>query len=68
MANIPVTGEVSNAKLAAVFPDRGQARTAADEMVAELSLAPAQVKLIGPDTPDVGVKLQPEGQGVWRRS
>lgn len=66
MANSPVTGEVSNSKLAAVFSTRSLARDAADEMIAELSLQPAQVKLIDPDTPDVGIKLQPEGGGIWR--
>jgi VIT1/CCC1 family predicted Fe2+/Mn2+ transporter len=66
MSNNPVTGEVSNSKVAGVFPNRGNARSAADEMIAELSLQPAQVKLIGPDTADVDIKLQPEGGGIQR--
>ncbi len=66
MSNNPVTGEVSNSKVAAVFASRGIARSAADEMIAELSLQPAQVKLIGPGTADVGIKLQPEGGGILR--
>lgn len=66
MSDIPVTGEVANSKLAAVFESRDAARAAADEMIAELSLLPLQVKLIGPGTADVGIKLQPEGGGIWR--
>lgn len=66
MSNIPVTGEVSNSKLAAVFESRDAARAAADEMIAELSLLPLQVKLIGPGTADVDIKLQPEGGGIWQ--
>jgi len=66
MSNNPVTDEVSNSKVAAVFASRASARSAVDEMIAELSLQPAQVKLIAPDTADVDIKLQPEGGGIWR--
>lgn len=66
MSDIPVTGEVSNSKVAAVFQTRAAARAAAAAIVAELGLQPAQVKVITPDTEDVDIKLEPEGGGIWR--
>lgn len=66
MSDNPLTGEVSNSKLAAVFQDGSAARDAASAVVAAAGLQPAQVKLVGPDEPDVNIKLEPEGGGIWR--
>ena len=66
MADIPVTGEVSNSKLAAVFDSRRAAHEAALALCRELQLAPAQVKLVTPGSADVDIKLEPEGGGIWR--
>ncbi|MDH5833486.1 hypothetical protein [Luteimonas kalidii] len=65
MSDLPVTGEVSNSKLAAVFGSRDAARDAATALVAELGLQPAQVKLVTPDSADVDIQLEPEGGGIW---
>lgn len=66
MADIPLTGEVSNSKLAAVFDSRHAAHEAALALCRELRLAPAQVKLLTPGSADVDIKLEPEGGGIWR--
>ena len=66
MSDIPVSGEVSNSKLAAVFASLPMAREAAGALSSELGLAPAQVKLVGPGEADVDIKLEPEGGGIWR--
>jgi hypothetical protein len=62
----PVTGELSNHKVAAVFTSSGEARQAADAVVAQLLLGAAQVQLIRPDEPRASRKLEPESQGIWR--
>ncbi len=66
MSDIPITGEVSNSKLAGVFASHVVAEGAVAAMIAELDLQPAQVKLVTPETVDVGIKLEPEGGGIWR--
>ena len=66
MSDIPVTGEVSNSKLAAVFDGQRAAREAAVALCRELDLAPAQVKLVTADSADVDIKLEPEGGGIWQ--
>lgn len=66
MSDNVLTGEVSNSKLAAVFATRLAAREAAEALVAASDLQPAQVKVIGPGEADVGIKLEPEGGGIWR--
>lgn len=66
MSDHPVTGEVSNSKLAAVFTSRDAARDAAAAMIAELDVQPAQVKMVTPESADVDIKLEPEGGGIWR--
>jgi len=65
MSDIPVTGEVSNSKLAAVFDSESAARAAAEAVVNQTGLQSAQVKLITPREPHPNIKLQPEGQGIW---
>jgi len=66
MSDNPVTGEVSNSKLAAVFNNEAAARAAATALIAETDLQPTQVKLITPDEPHPGIKLEPESGGIWR--
>jgi hypothetical protein len=66
MSDNPVTGEVSNSKLAAVFKNESDARAAATAVIAEAHLQPTQVKVITPDEPHPGIKMEPEGGGIWR--
>ncbi len=66
MSDNPVTGEVSNSKLAAVFDSGIAARDAAEALVATVGLQPVQVKVIAPDEPDANIMLEPEGGGIWR--
>lgn len=66
MSDLPVTGEVSNSKLAAVFDREFAARAAIDALVSDAGLQQAQIKLVKPSEPHPGIKLQPEGQGIWR--
>lgn len=66
MSDIPVTGEVSNSKLAAVFDSESVARAAATAVADEVRLEAAQVKVITATDPDPGIRLEPEGQGIWR--
>jgi len=61
-----ITGELSNSKLAAVFPDEGAARAAAQLVSASLSLGSAQVQVITPNELHPGRMLEPESQGIWR--
>jgi hypothetical protein len=66
MSDSPLTGEHSNSKLAAVFDDAATARAAAAAITAATDLQAAQVKVITPDEPDPGIKLEPEGAGIRR--
>lgn len=66
MSDLPVTGEVSNSKLAAVFDSQRAAREAAMALCTELGLSQAQVKLVTADSTDVDIQLEPEGGGIWR--
>lgn len=62
----PITGELSNSKVAAVFADEAVARRAAEAIAATLALGEAQVQVITPDEPHPGRKLEPESRGIWR--
>lgn len=66
MSDVPVTAEVSNHKLAAVFVDGHAAREAASALCRERGLAEAQVRLITRASTDVEIQLEPEGGGIWR--
>lgn len=66
MSDLPLTGEVSNSKLAAVFNTEAAARAAMAAVIADAGLQAAQVKLVTPAEPHPNIKLQPEGQGIWR--
>lgn len=66
MSDNPITGEVSNSKLAAVFDSDAAAREAASALLDSAGLQPSQVKVIAPDEPDANIKLEPEGGNIWR--
>jgi len=66
MSDVPVTAEVSNHKLAAVFPDASAAHEAATALCRELDVAASQVKLVTSASSDVDIQLEPEGGGIWR--
>ena len=66
MSDNPITGEVSNSKLAAVFDSDAAAREAAAALVSDAGLQASQVKVIAPDEPDANIKLEPEGLNIWR--
>ena len=66
MSDLPITGEVSNSKLAAVFDSEASARAAVSAVVSSAGLQPAQVKLVTPTQPNSDITLQPEGAGIWR--
>lgn len=61
-----VTGEVSNSKVAAVFPSEVVAREAAEAIRAAIGLEPVQVQVITPGEPHPGRKMEPESQGILR--
>lgn len=62
----PVTGELSNSKVAAVFASQAAARAAAGKAAAALALGSAQVQVIVPGDTHMDRKLEPEHQGIWR--
>lgn len=66
MSDNPVTAEVSNSKLVAVFPSVDAARDAAAALVAASDIEAPQLKLIAPGETDIGIKLEPEGGNIWR--
>ncbi|WP_457097632.1 hypothetical protein [Lysobacter sp. P5_B9] len=61
----PITGELSNSKVAGVFPLESAARDAAQAVSAALSLGSSQVQVITPAEPHPGRKLEPESRGIW---
>ena len=63
---LPITGEVSNHKVAASFPSPVSAQQAAAGVASTLSLGAAQVQLVRPGDPHPGRKLEPESAGIWR--
>jgi len=62
----PITGELSNSKVAAVFPGEIAARQAAAGVSAALTLGAAQVQVITPAEPHADRKLEPEDRGIGR--
>lgn len=62
----PLTGELSNHKVAAAFSDAEAARRVARDVGTALALGPAQVQVIAPGEPHPGRKLEPESRGIWR--
>lgn len=65
MPGNPVSGEVSNSKLAAVFGSDQAARAAARALQDEASLQPAQVQVVTPADTHADRKLEPESRGIW---
>jgi len=63
--NVPITGEVSNHKLAAVFGSGTTARAAAAAVAEAVGLEPAQVQVVAPGEPHADAKLEPESRGIW---
>ena len=61
----PITGELSNSKVAAVFASESAARQAAGAVAKVLALGPAQVQVVTPAEPHPGRKLEPEERGIW---
>lgn len=61
-----VTGERSNSKVAAVFPNEATARAAAARVHSTLQLSDAQVQVITPADHRPGRKLEPESHGIVR--
>ena len=61
----PITGELSNSKVAAVFASESAARQAAGAVAKVLALGPAQVQVVTPVEPHPGRKLEPEERGIW---
>jgi hypothetical protein len=62
----PITGEVSNHKVAASFSSTSSAQRAADGVASTLALRAAQVQLVRPGDVHPGRKLEPESAGIWR--
>ena len=66
MSELPITGEVSNSKLVAVFDTAASAQAAATAIRADMPLQPSQVEVMVPGEPDAGRRLEPESRGIWR--
>lgn len=62
----PLTGEVSNSKVAAVFTSEAAAREVAAQVRDQLQLSAAQVRVITPADRRPGRKLEPESEGIFR--
>lgn len=65
MPGNPVSGEVSNSKLAAVFGSDQAARAAARALHDEAGLQPSQVQVVTPTDTHADRKLEPESRGIW---
>ena len=65
VSDTPITGEVSNSKLAAVFDSAAAARDAAAAVAEAVGLQPVQVQVIAPGEPRADAKLEPESRGIW---
>lgn len=61
-----ISEEVSNSKVAAIFPSETEAREEAIRLRAELGLGEAQVQVLTPHDRTVGRKLEPESRGIFR--
>ena len=62
----PLTGEVSNSKVAGIFASESAARAEAARVRATLQLSDAQVQVVTPADPRPGHKLEPESHGIFR--
>lgn len=66
MNALPVLGEASGSKVAAVFAGEAQARDVAAALREALSLGDAQVQVLTPRDRRPGRKLEPESHGIFR--
>lgn len=66
MNALPVLGEASGSKVAAVFEGQAQARDVAAALREALSLGDAQVQVLTPRDRRPGRKLEPESHGIFR--
>lgn len=66
MGDSSITGELSNSKVAAVFPSEGAAREIAAHVRRTLQISDAQVQVITPGDRTPGRKLEPESRGILR--
>ena len=62
----PISGEVSNSKVAAIFPSQAAAQSAASAVRQSLGLTGSQVELLAPGDPAPGRHLEPESHGIFR--
>lgn len=66
MADSPITGEVSNSKVAAVFANADTAREIAGQVRRALQLSEQQVQVITPFDRRPGLKMEPEDRGIFQ--
>lgn len=62
----PVFGEQSFSKVAALYADELSARAAAARVRDAFGLAETQVRVVTPDEPHPGHKIEPESRGILR--
>ncbi|MGY0635186.1 hypothetical protein [Luteimonas sp. A478] len=62
----PLTGEVSDSKVAAIFDSESNARGCARRLRKALRLRPSQVQVITRHDLHPGRKMEPEGRGILR--
>ena len=62
----PVSGEVSDSKVAAVFDSEHHARAVARQVEQEAGLEHSQVQVVTPATRRPGARLEPEDRGIFR--
>ncbi|WP_337245947.1 hypothetical protein [Luteimonas sp. gir] len=62
----PVTGEVSDSKVAAIFDSEHTARRVAQQLQAERGFKASQVKVVTRHDRQPGRKLEPENRGILR--
>lgn len=64
--SLPITEEVSNSKVAAVFDDEAVAREQAARLKQAIGLTDSQVRVVTPRSADPARRLQPESHGIFR--
>ncbi|MEN1927338.1 hypothetical protein [Luteimonas qiangzhengi] len=62
----PLTGEVSDSKVAAIFDSESNARSCARQLRDALRLRQSQVQVITRHDRHPGRKMEPEGRGIFR--
>lgn len=61
-----LSGEVADHKLAAECTTESEAEKVVEDLCRSTSLSRDQVRIIRPDEPHPGTRLEPEDQGIWR--